>query len=518
MGVSGLSRALRRHGMYLTTLVAPLVFWLVLRAVPELDVEYLAARFHLVLMTLVSLCALTVALMAARASIQTSQPGVVLLACGCLVVGVTLLGHGLTTPFVMGQPLNQWVARLPYLGMGVFAACLTLAATGASRRALRVVGLHPGITLAAVAVPSVVLVVVVSISPTSLHGSAPWSIESGLRDIVAYATVALLIPVSWVHWRRFRLGLDIVQASLSIAAVMTAAAVISMHFGQLWRLSWWDYHGCLLAGFAGVSYAVFKRWGATKTAATVLARAFEHDPLTIIADNYPAPLRQLVEAMESKDPYTHGHSARTAALAVSLGVRMGLDEDALRTLAQGSYLHDIGKLGIPDDILNKPGKLTPHERQIINTHPAIGCDLASAHDVLEPCIPIIRHHHERFDGGGYPDGLSGDQTPLLARVAAVADVWDALTSDRSYRAGWSPQRALDHIVDGAGAHLDPRVVAVLLDVAADMGIAPSGLAAEPGAIEQATSDCHESGRPRGNLNPLLQEQIEAAVARRQPTS
>ena len=498
-----LGTVLRRHGLYLTAVVTPLLLWIALRTVPAIDLELLATDFHVVLMSLVAGCALAVAMLAAQASVSLRQPGVVLLAIGCLVVGLLLLGHGLTTPFALKQPLNQWVGRLPYLAMALFTVCLMLAATDWTKRSLAVIGRHPVPAIVVAGLPVLVLTVVVSISPTSLHGSEPFTNEAEIRSAIAYGTMALSVPVSWTYWRRFRLGLDIVHASLSIAAVMTGAAMMSMHFGQLWRLSWWDYHGCLLAGFAGASYGVFKRWSATKAAASALENAFEADPLALIASNYPTPLRDLVEAMETKDSYTHGHSARTATLAVSMGVRMGLDGDTLRTLAQGAYLHDIGKLGIADEILNTPGSLTRTERDVINTHPELGCDIVSAHGVLRPCLPIVLHHHERYDGNGYPQGLAGEQIPLLARIAAVADVWDALTTDRSYRPGWSPQRALDHMVDGAGRHLDPQVLAVLLDIASDMGIVPSGLAGDVDEIEAAVSDCQESGAARFELTPGL---------------
>ncbi|MGI9610219.1 MAG: hypothetical protein ACR2NL_07975, partial [Acidimicrobiia bacterium] len=142
------TETLRNHSLYLIALVAPLLVWLFLRAVPTLDIEFFAGTFHLVLMTVVSSFALAVAFLAARASIKVRQPGVVLLSSGCLLVGILLLGHGLTTPFVLGQPLNQWVGRLPYLALGLFALCMTLAASNWSKRALSVVGARPVLTLA----------------------------------------------------------------------------------------------------------------------------------------------------------------------------------------------------------------------------------------------------------------------------------------------------------------------------------------------------------------------------------
>jgi len=505
---------IRRHWIYLLAIQAPLLTLVVLLAAPDLDIEFLAADAHLAIMTVVAVCALAVATMAVNASVRTRQPRMVMLASGCLGVGILFLGHGLTTPTVLGQPSNEWVGRLSYLALAWFTLCLAMASIRRTTRLLTVVARRPIVTLAAVVVLFAPLTTLATLDPTALHGASQFPHEATIRTIIAFGTVATLMPVSWSYWRRFQLSLDIVQASLSIAAVLTTAAILSMHFGEKWRLSWWDYHGCLLAGFAGVAYAVLRRWRATRTAAGALDSAFSHDPITLISANYPTPLRSLVEAMEEKDANTHGHSARTAALAVSLGVRLGLESDDLRVLAQGSYLHDIGKLAVPNHVLNKPGPLTEEEWEIVATHPTVGCHLAGGHHVLHPCLPIIRHHHERMDGAGYPDGLTGPDIPLLARIAAVADVWDALTSDRSYRPGWAPEKALDHILEGAGEHLDPVVVASLLDIAADQGIRPTGVAGDPSAIDTATSDCHEVLGNGSDLLPGLRARLDRRRAGR----
>ncbi len=488
-----------RHWRFLAALSAPLLFWFTMAVVPSFNVTFLNEIFHLWLMVAIAAISFAVAVMAAVASSQVRQPGVVLLACGCLQVGLLLLGHGLTTPLVFGQPTNQWVGRLPLLTLSLLSLCLLLAASRRATRRLAWVGHHPVVMMSAVAIAAGSLTVVVSLWPTALHGSTPIPYENELRQAIVALSVILLVPVARLHWRRYRLGLDIVQLALTLAAVMTGAAMLSMKFADLWSLSWWNYHGCLIAGFAGVSFAVFKRWSVTHTAASILDTAFVDDPLTLIAHNYPVPLQNLVAAMEEKDPYTHGHSARTAELAVAIGVRLNLDPDELRTLAQGAYLHDIGKLGIPDELLNKPGALTSNERKIMQTHPVIGYVMTEGHDVLKPCLPIIRHHHERFDGDGYPDALAADDIPLLARIAAVADVWDALTTDRAYRPGWSPTRALDHMVDGAGKHLDPVVLAVLLEIASEEGHKPSGIGGDSAEIDAATADCHESGATSADI-------------------
>jgi HD-GYP domain-containing protein (c-di-GMP phosphodiesterase class II) len=198
-----------------------------------------------------------------------------------------------------------------------------------------------------------------------------------------------------------------------------------------------------------------------------------------------------VRAVEVKDRYTHGHSERTAKIAVQLGVRLGLDEDTLRALARGAYLHDVGKIAIPDEILNKPAALTAGERVVVETHPQVGYELVLPVGPLQEALPVVLHHHERWDGTGYPQGLSGRNIPLIARVAAIADVWDAMTSDRSYREGLPPQLALAHIEAGRGTHFDPKLVDGMLALAADWGyLSVAGGDAEQAV--QAAETCHEA--------------------------
>jgi putative two-component system response regulator len=149
-------------------------------------------------------------------------------------------------------------------------------------------------------------------------------------------------------------------------------------------------------------------------------------------------LISLGRAVEERDPYTHGHCRRLADLGSRLGRRLGLPEDRLRDLERAGYLHDIGKITVPDAILHKQGPLTPEEADRMRTHPVAGVRICEGLRSLRHVLPIIRHHHERLDGSGYPDGLTGDRIPLGARILQVVDVYDALTTDRPYR------RALDH--------------------------------------------------------------------------
>jgi putative nucleotidyltransferase with HDIG domain len=172
----------------------------------------------------------------------------------------------------------------------------------------------------------------------------------------------------------------------------------------------------------------------------------------------------LANALEAKDPYTRGHSERVAALSRRLASALGLAPAVVDIVGQAGLLHDIGKIGVPEGILRKPRSLSPEEWQIMRGHPVIGAQIVAPFEFFEAAARVIRHHHERWDGSGYPDGLTGDDIPLEARVVAVADVFDALTSARSYRPALTRDAAHAILLQEAGRTLDTMVVAALLDM------------------------------------------------------
>jgi putative two-component system response regulator len=144
-------------------------------------------------------------------------------------------------------------------------------------------------------------------------------------------------------------------------------------------------------------------------------------------------LFSLARSIEAKDPYTGGHCERLSAYSVALGKRLGLPPEQLLALSRGGIVHDIGKVAVPDHILLKPGPLTAEERKVIEQHPVVGERICAPLKSFRLVLPIIRHHHERLDGSGYPDGLKGERIPLLARLLTTVDIYDALTTDRPYR-------------------------------------------------------------------------------------
>ena len=177
----------------------------------------------------------------------------------------------------------------------------------------------------------------------------------------------------------------------------------------------------------------------------------------------------LVRAMEAKDSYTSGHSSRVSQLATELGRYVDLEESQVQILEWAGLLHDIGKIGIRENVLTKPGRLTKEEFEHIKSHPVQSCNVLEPIESLRNVIPAVRHHHEHWDGSGYPDGLVGEDIPLLARILQIADVYDALTSNRSYRQAMTDTRARQVLRSEAGTTLDPRLVGAflkLLDVQA----------------------------------------------------
>jgi putative nucleotidyltransferase with HDIG domain len=175
-------------------------------------------------------------------------------------------------------------------------------------------------------------------------------------------------------------------------------------------------------------------------------------------------LLALAEALEAKDASTRGHSERVAALGRRIASALGLDAEQAAAVSEAGLLHDIGKIGVPDLVLMKPASLTDAEWEAMRRHPVVGAQIVAPFEFFARAAPLIRHHHERWDGSGYPDGLVGPSIPLGARIVAVADVFDALTSTRPYRVAISPDAALEHLAAEAGRTLDPDVVSIAVQV------------------------------------------------------
>jgi HD-GYP domain-containing protein (c-di-GMP phosphodiesterase class II) len=174
-------------------------------------------------------------------------------------------------------------------------------------------------------------------------------------------------------------------------------------------------------------------------------------------------LLALSEAVEACDPYTRGHSARVARMAYEVGIRLDCDESLLARLLLGGTLHDIGKLAVRCEVLNKPGPLTPDEVSEVRAHPEIGARIIGLDRDLRVAMPAVLHHHERWDGGGYPTGRAGASIPYEARILGVVDSFDAMTSDRPYRAALKLDEAAEEVDRCAGTQFDPDIAQAFLE-------------------------------------------------------
>ena len=177
---------------------------------------------------------------------------------------------------------------------------------------------------------------------------------------------------------------------------------------------------------------------------------------------FEGTIQSLVSALDAKDAYTSGHSQRVSEMAVELSTRLGYEDDQLCTIRMAGILHDIGKIGVDDFVLRKPGKLTKDEFEQIKQHPVLGYEILRGIRQFRDILPAVRHHHESWDGSGYPDGLAGDEIPRDAQIMAVADAFDAMTSDRPYRPGMSLEKVIQIFQAGRGSQWAADVVDVLL--------------------------------------------------------
>jgi len=191
-----------------------------------------------------------------------------------------------------------------------------------------------------------------------------------------------------------------------------------------------------------------------------------------MTEAYDATIEGWSRAMDLRDKETEGHCRRVTDLTLRLAVSMGLCGDDLLQIRRGALLHDIGKMGVPDHILLKPGPLTDDEWTVMRLHPAYAYEMLSPIPFLLPAIDIPWSHHEKWDGTGYPRGLKGENVPLAARLFALVDVWDALRSDRPYREGWPAEKVKEHIRSLSGTHFDPEIVPIFLSVVDDNDMLP----------------------------------------------
>jgi HD-GYP domain-containing protein (c-di-GMP phosphodiesterase class II) len=447
----------------LTLLALPLVLFFYLLQNPALDPLIVVPLQHFYIVTAASVAALGLAVLLATVSVVSRQPRTFLTAAAFLAIAGIFSVHGLATPdVVVHEPYHAVLvsARLSLLTGGLLFA---LGAVDLPGPVARLIERHHGRLMAA-AVGLVLVYIVANLVHHGLMDFVPVN-ALALQDGSAAVATACLLFAAWRYYQVFSISRVPSAAALSIGLVLLAEAQVNMALGSVWRLSWWQYHVLMLAGFLVpmVGFALeYSRGGSLRS---IVEGLFLRDVLKNVERSLPDAVGALVAATEAKDPYLQGHARRVCEVSVRMAEELHLPDAQVRCIAAAALLHDVGKIGIPDAVLQKPGRLDEEEFAVLKGHTTRGFHIAAQVPSLGGRVAeIIRHHHERLDGSGYPDGLKGDEIPVEARIVAVADVWDALTSDRVYRKAWTHEAALDLLRQEAGVKLDGRCVEALLSV------------------------------------------------------
>ena len=263
-------------------------------------------------------------------------------------------------------------------------------------------------------------------------------------------TIGLASTAGYRFWRSYRYARFPLQIALAHSAGLIVSAQVIITTSGAWTAGWWWYHILLLAAVVLPVIGLLQQYKRGDSLVLSARGLFSTDPAELLEAGISPSVRALVEKAEPQDAYMAGHSRRVAQAALKLGAALKLSPEELRALAQGAILHDIGKLEVPGDLLNIPGELTSEQRAIIEKHPQQGYEMCSQLGFMHDELAMIRYHHERLDGSGYPEGREGNAIPALARILAIVDVYDALTSDRAYRPAWSQSDAIQHLQENRG--------------------------------------------------------------------
>lgn len=451
----------------------PLAVYAWLRRAATLDMELGTPQGHFRLVTAVSALAAVLAFTVGLTGIRARNHQVLFLALAFTSLAGMFTLHGLATPGMLlhpGHAVSQVAAELSFL---FTAGWLYLSSLPSDHRGLRRLQRRPHGVLAAWLAVLALAVAVGLRHPETLERLA--LDRPPYRWAAAALVVGLCAQVARRYWNSYRYARFPLQGAMALAAGWLAVGQWIAVTGTPWRLSWWLYHVLLLLSAGALVWGWVRQYGTGVPAGAALRDPFAADPVELVMAGISPSVRALVVATEARDPHTAGHSLRVAVGAVLLGRALGLPPEQLRALAQAGVVHDVGKIEIPDHILNKPGPLTPEERRVVERHPVRGYEMCRRLGFAPEELQAIRHHHERWDGSGYPDGLRGEEIPLPARILAVVDVFDALTSERSYRPAWTHEQARQYVLAQAGHHFDPRCARAWAELTAAGPVFPQDL-------------------------------------------
>jgi HD-GYP domain-containing protein (c-di-GMP phosphodiesterase class II) len=458
------------------------------------DAQIVVPTEHFLAVSAACIVALLLAVVFSYAAVRTREPRTFFLAATYLMIAAPFSVHGLMTPgqtFSMhGFHNSMVVSAQTSLVLGALA--LLLASRPLPRLLDDAIRDQFGPLMAGLVLLSFGYVLLCLSVPTILDWAPTGGEPAGVTTVfgldrravglsIRYALMGLGIVLSLIaavrFYRSFATTRSFATAAVTITAVLLAECLFIQSFGIVWNLSWWLYHGLLLIAVVlpMTAFALLYRRGSSLIA--IVDSLLLTETLAKVEYSFPDAIEGFITTVEHRDPYLKGHMRRVCELAVAIADQMRAPDTVIRAASYAALLHDIGKLGLPHAVLNKPGRLTDDEFAVLKQHPTRGFALVANIESLRSAAPAIRWHHERLDGTGYPDALAGDAVPLEARIIAVADVWDALTSDRVYRKAMSHAEAQAILISERGTKLDGDCVDALLAVVGRAVIAAEDVAA-----------------------------------------
>lgn len=441
---------------------APAAAFLLMHQVPGWDPMFVAPKQHFYIVSAATLLsgAIGTALALSVSSVRSTRT--VYLALGFIAVALIFATHGLGTPgFIVPRGEYPYAVIISAgLSQTVGAVFIAMSVLPTTWPGSKFVQQRP------TAILGVALVLLFGYLASMMWHPEWWDWVPRTQPwdtILAGLTVTLLAFSGWRYYRSWVLTQLPGQLAMVAALGFLAEAQLSTYYGELWHLSWWLYHGLLLAAFT----TLIAGWAIEAIRARsliVFSRALELrdslDGLESTTDE--AALERLEAAVEAKDSYTRHHMGRVAEYTEAIAREMKLSDEQVEVAVTAGRIHDVGKITVPDAVLLKPGRLSDKEFETMRHHAARGEHIARNSKVLRHVAAVIRAHHERYEGNGYPDGLRGDAIPLEARIVAVADTFDALTSSRVYRPMRSWSDAVAELQRVAGTQLDPACVSAFL--------------------------------------------------------
>jgi len=442
------------------TVAAPMLALAVFNARPDLDPLWMQFDVHFWVVGFTAVAAALACGVIIASARTLRETRLLFLALAFVSIGGIFSIHGLMTPgyavhsFYMTVPLSGWISI-------VVAAVFVAMSAVELPRPLDAAVRRGGTAIFAWTVIAVGVYMLLSFEVEHWLDWIPAS-DRRLQYALALTSMALFAFAILRYWQAYLFARLPAQAAMVVALVLLFEVAAMLLWGQVWHWSWWMYHASYAAAFA-VLFAGWameaRRAGSLSAIADALAM---RDALAQLNRGRDGHVLELVDAIEVKDAATLGHVSRVSAYALAIGKRLSLPAGDLRSLVLAAQLHDVGKIGVPDAILRKPSGLTAEEYDEVKKHSPRGYEIARRVEALRRLAPVIRAHHERLNGQGYPDGLAGDAIPLLARIIGVADTYDAMTSMRPYRSALSHDAAVAELRRVSGSELDPKCVAAFL--------------------------------------------------------